>query len=77
VSTVEVKHLDESGAPLKDITPSLTFAHPEFEYWVTEFEQPLEAGNYSLRLNFSGSLADRITGMYQSTYLDKLKNRNR
>ncbi|XP_050744759.1 glutamyl aminopeptidase isoform X1 [Drosophila biarmipes] len=77
VSTVEVKHLDESGAPLKEITPSLTFAHPEFEYWVTEFEQPLEAGNYSLRLNFSGSLADRITGMYQSTYLDKLKNRTR
>ncbi|XP_026835049.1 glutamyl aminopeptidase isoform X1 [Drosophila erecta] len=77
VSTVEVKRLDESGAPLKDITPTLTFAHPEFEYWVTEFEQPLEAGNYSLLLNFTGSLLDRITGMYQSSYLDKLKNRSR
>ncbi|KAH8243515.1 hypothetical protein KR032_008161 [Drosophila birchii] len=77
VSTVDVQRLDESGAPLKSIIPTLTFAHPEFEYWVTEFEQPLEVGNYSLSLNFTGSLIDRITGMYQSSYLDKLKNRTR
>lgn len=77
VSTVEVQHLDESGSPLKSIIPSLTFAHPEFEYWVTEFDHPLDVGNYLLRLNFSGSLVDRITGMYQSSYVDKLKNRTR
>ncbi|KAH8273103.1 hypothetical protein KR018_001059 [Drosophila ironensis] len=77
VSTVEVQHLDDSGAPLKSITPLLTFAYPEFEYWVTEFESPLEAGNYSLQLNFTGSLTDRITGMYQSSYLDRLKNLSR
>ncbi|XP_017104425.2 glutamyl aminopeptidase isoform X1 [Drosophila bipectinata] len=77
VSTVEVQHLDDSGAPLKNITPVLTFEHPEFEYWVTEFEQPLDVGNYSLSLNFTGSLTERITGMYQSAYQDKLKNRTR
>lgn len=77
VSTVEVQQLDDSGAPLKSITPFLTFEHPEFEYWVTEFEKPLDVGNYSLSLNFTGSLTERITGMYQSAYLDKLKNRTR
>ncbi|XP_033233199.1 glutamyl aminopeptidase isoform X2 [Drosophila pseudoobscura] len=77
VSTVDVQHLDESGAPLKSIAPALTFSYPEFEYWVTEFEQPLDVGNYTLRLNFNGSLTDRITGLYQSSYWDKLKNRTR
>lgn len=77
VSHGKMQRLDESGAPLADIKPYLTFAYPEFEYWVTEFEQPLEVGNYSLQLNFNGSLIDRITGLYQSSYFDTLKNRTR
>lgn len=77
VSHGQLQRLDDSGAPLTDIKPSLTFAYPQYEYWVTEFEQPLEVGNYSLLLNFNGSLIDRITGMYQSSYHDKLKNRTR
>lgn len=77
VSHGQLQRLDESGAPLTDIKPSLTFAYPQYEYWVTEFDQPLEVGNYSLHLNFNGSLIDRITGLYQSSYYDKLKNRTR
>lgn len=77
VSHGKLERLDDSGAPLQDIKPTLTFAYPEFEYWVSEFEQPLEVGNYTLHLNFNGSLTDRITGLYQSSYYDKLKNRSR
>ncbi|KAM8706835.1 hypothetical protein ACLKA7_011004 [Drosophila subpalustris] len=77
VSHEKLERLDDSGAPLTDIKPVLTFAHPEYEYWVSEFEQPLEVGNYTLHLSFNGSLVDRITGLYQSSYYDKLKNRTR
>ncbi|KAH8399404.1 hypothetical protein KR215_009738 [Drosophila sulfurigaster] len=77
VSHEKLERLDESGAPLKDIKPTLSFAYPEYEYFVSEFEQPLEVGNYTLHLSFNGSLTDRITGFYQSSYYDKLKNRTR
>ncbi|XP_068153826.1 glutamyl aminopeptidase isoform X1 [Drosophila tropicalis] len=77
VSTVDLQQLDDSGASLKTILPSLTFAYPDYEYWITEFEQPLAVGNYSLNLTFNGSLVDRITGSYQSSYWDKLHNRTR
>ncbi|XP_032593665.1 glutamyl aminopeptidase isoform X2 [Drosophila grimshawi] len=77
VSHEQLQRLDDSGAPLTEIKPSLTFIHPEYEYWVSEFEQPLEVGNYTLRLQFNGSLVDRITGLYQSSYYDSLQNRTR
>ncbi|XP_017848887.1 glutamyl aminopeptidase isoform X3 [Drosophila busckii] len=77
VSHDKLQRLDESGAPLKDIEPALTFTHPDYEYWVTEFDKPLEVGNYTLHLKFNGSLTDRITGLYQSSYYDKLTNRTR
>ncbi|KAH8409850.1 hypothetical protein KR222_009892 [Zaprionus bogoriensis] len=77
VSHDKLLRLDDSGAPLTAIQPALTFAHPDYQYWITEFDQPLEVGNYTLQLNFNGSLTDRITGLYQSSYLDKIKNRTR
>lgn len=77
VSHEQLQRLDDSGAPLTEIKPTLTFAYPEYEYFVSEFEQPLEVGNYTLQLKFNGSLADRITGLYQSSYYNKLKNGTR
>lgn len=77
VRTESVQRLNESDAPMESITPKLSFECPEFEYWVTEFEKPLEVGNYSLHLAFNGSLANRIVGFYQSSYLDKQKNEKR
>uniref|UniRef100_T1PDR7 glutamyl aminopeptidase n=1 Tax=Musca domestica TaxID=7370 RepID=T1PDR7_MUSDO len=77
VETKEVQQLGEDLQPLKSLTPTLTFEHPEFQYWVTEFAEPLEVGNYSLQLAFNGSLVDRIVGFYQSSYLDKKKNEKR
>lgn len=77
VATKEVVKLSEEGKPARQITPSLTFEHPQFEYWVTEFDEPLEVGNYSLQLAFNGSLVDRIVGFYQSSYLDKERNEKR
>lgn len=77
VETKEVKLLGSENKPERVLTPSLTFAHPQLEYWVTEFAEPLEVGNYSLQLAFNGSLVDRIVGFYQSSYLDKQRNERR
>lgn len=77
VSHGQLQRLDDSGAPLAEIKPTLSFAHPDLEYWVSEFDQPLEVGNYTLHLKFNGSLVDRLTGMYQSSYYDSLTNRSR
>ncbi|XP_017484575.1 PREDICTED: glutamyl aminopeptidase-like [Rhagoletis zephyria] len=76
VSTEEVMQLGEAGAPVAKLSPTLTFAHPEYEYWVTEFKDPLQVGSYTLQLAFNGSLTDRIVGFYASSYLDsKTKER--
>lgn len=54
-----------------------TFAHEKFEYWVTEFESPLEIGEYTISFAFSGSLLNRIVGFYGSTYKDVASNQTR
>ncbi|XP_075149879.1 glutamyl aminopeptidase-like isoform X1 [Haematobia irritans] len=77
VETKDVQRLDDDMKPLRSIEPSLTFEHPQLEYWVTEFAEPLEIGNYSMQLVFNGSLIDRIVGLYQSSYLDKKRNEKR
>ncbi|XP_037807865.1 glutamyl aminopeptidase-like isoform X1 [Lucilia sericata] len=77
VVTKEVMQLGNEEKPSRIITPSLTFEHPQLEYWVTEFAEPLEVGNYSLQLAFNGSLVERIVGFYQSSYFDKQRNEKR
>uniref|UniRef100_A0A1I8P3V9 Aminopeptidase n=1 Tax=Stomoxys calcitrans TaxID=35570 RepID=A0A1I8P3V9_STOCA len=77
VQTKEVQQLDEELRPQRLIIPTLTYEDPHFEYWVTEFEKPLDVGIYSMQLDFSGSLVDRIVGFYQSSYLDKDRNEKR
>lgn len=77
VATKEVLQLGNEEKPSRIIKPLLTFEHPQLEYWVTEFAEPLETGNYSLQLAFNGSLVDRIVGFYQSSYLDKERNEKR
>lgn len=77
VVTKEVVQLGDEEKPARTIQPLLTFEHPQLEYWVTEFAEPLEAGNYSLQLAFNGSLVDRIVGFYQSSYMDAKRNEKR
>uniref|UniRef100_A0A2M4BBP3 glutamyl aminopeptidase n=1 Tax=Anopheles marajoara TaxID=58244 RepID=A0A2M4BBP3_9DIPT len=50
---------------------------PEHEYWVIETQDDIAAGDYRLRLQFNGSLADRIIGFYSSQYRDKATNQTR
>lgn len=54
-----------------------TFSYDKFEYWVTEFDKPLDVGEYTLTLAFNGSLLNRIVGFYQSSYKDVEQNRTR
>lgn len=66
-----------SGGEKIKIDPSLTFNHEKFEYWITEFTDVLEAGEYAITYQFNGSLTDRIVGLYQSSYLDEATNQTR
>lgn len=77
VETKGVQQLDADLQPIRPLTPSLTFEEPRLEYWVTEFAEPLEAGNYCMQLDFNGSLVNRIVGFYQSSYLDRERNEKR
>ncbi|XP_005182090.2 glutamyl aminopeptidase [Musca domestica] len=74
VETKNVQQLNGDFQPVRCLTPSLTYEYPEFEYWITEFPEPLEVGFYSIDFAFNGSLVDRIVGFYQSSYLDKQRN---
>lgn len=53
-----------------------SFEYPEYEYWITEVERPLDVGEYILDLTFNGSLTNRIVGFYQSSYKD-INNKTR
>lgn len=65
------------GNELKNISVANAFEYPEYEYWVTEVDGPLEIGDYVLGLTFNGSLTDRIVGFYQSSYIDPVRNETR
>lgn len=52
------------------------FEYPQYEYWITEVEKPLDTGKYILDLTFDGSLTNRIVGFYQSSYKD-INNKTR
>lgn len=54
-----------------------SYPFEKFEYWVTEFEQPIDKGRYKFSLNFNGSLADRIVGLYSSSYFSPSRNATR
>ena len=44
------------------------FEYQENEFWVVIPSSPAQAGNYSLYLEFDGSLSIGITGFYKSVY---------
>lgn len=72
VTTDKVYQVNETtGSPIRELTPKLTFHYPDYEYWVTEFSEALDIGNYTISYNFDGSLANSIVGMYQSSYWSK------
>lgn len=77
VQTDEVFRITKETSQNLSFTPTVTYHHPDYELWVTEFSEALEIGEYAIRLSFNGSLKDRIVGMYQSTYWDKIKNEQR
>lgn len=65
------------GAQSSNVPIATTYPFEKFEYWVTEFETPIEAGRYKLSLNFHGSLTDRIIGFYASSYYSPTRNATR
>ena len=71
VETTMVQQLSDSNEPVKSFTPKLTYVNEEFEYWITEFSSPLQAGKYSIELDFKGSMDKKILGLYYSSYLDE------
>ena len=70
VQTKQMQLLNSTHEPVETISPSLCFECPEFDYWITEFDSPLQEGIYCLHLDFNGSLDNNFMGFYQSTYMD-------
>ncbi|MBT8213200.1 MAG: M1 family metallopeptidase, partial [Acidimicrobiia bacterium] len=50
--------------------PAQVTFQPEFERATLHVETPLEAGGWSIDIEFSGILNDRLRGFYRSTYVD-------
>lgn len=69
-----IKNLENGaeGIPIKS-----SFEYEKFEYFIVEPETKLEAGSYTIDLDFSGSLDHKIVGFYGSSYLDSIKNQTR
>lgn len=70
-----IKDLEIHDTQLRDGSGSLVdvakaFEYPEHEFWVVVPSKEIPKGNYSLFLQFSGSLTKGITGFYKSTYLN-------
>lgn len=60
------------GIPIKN-----SFEYPKFEYFIVEPETELEAGNYTIELDFDGRLDNKIVGFYGSSYYDEIKKQTR
>lgn len=72
---VHVKNLTVTDTKLMqgDVVIPLdsAFEYHENEFWVVTPSSPAKAGNYSLHLEFDGSLVIGITGFYKSVYKNK------
>lgn len=69
-----IKNLENGaeGIPIKS-----SFEYEKFEYFIVEPETTLDSGNYTIDLDFAGSLDGKIVGFYGSSYLDKVSNKKR
>jgi len=69
---VHIKNLTVSKTSLRhnedEVKIKSSFEYRDNEYWVVIPESPAAAGNYSLYLEFDGSLSIGITGFYKSVY---------
>lgn len=70
ISETELIRNDSAGAFEVSVPVINSFEYPQHEYWITEFEKPLDVGEYIFKLAFNGSLTNRIVGFYQSSYRD-------
>jgi hypothetical protein len=71
-----MKHLDTLNG-LEGMNIKNSFEYEKYEYFVIEPESALASGNYTIDLDFNGSLQGKIVGFYGSTYTDKEKNQTR
>ena len=74
---VHTKHLDISDTRLsnedgEEVSYMKAFEYERNEFWVVQLEGEVEAGNYSLSMQFNGNLTRGITGFYKSVYTNRL-----
>nr|CAD7461677.1 unnamed protein product [Timema tahoe] len=69
VLSTRLWRLDVGGG---EVALKRTFEYPANEFWVAEVGDPagLAPGTYSLKMEFSGKLTDKIVGFYRSVYVD-------
>lgn len=68
-----VKKLNISSTMLKradgrEVSVQRAFEYKPNEFWVVVPDEVLQPGNYSLILDFAGTLTGSIVGFYRSTY---------
>ena len=64
ITSTKLKSLDNNQMlPLDDF-----FEYEPNQFWVLKPSGTLKRGNYSMALEFSGSLEDKIVGFYRSVY---------
>ena len=70
---VHTKHLHISNTRLAtaegvEVSYSRAFEYEKNEFWVVDVGEEVEAGNYTLSMEFRGNLTQGITGFYKSVY---------
>ena len=73
---VHTKHLDISDTRLsngdgEEVSYMRAFEYERNEFWVVQLEGEVDAGNYSLSMQFNGNLTRGITGFYKSVYTNR------
>lgn len=71
---LQTKVTNDNQTKYNNIDIANTFEYPKYEFWVTELNKPVPIGKYILNLSFNGNMANRTSGLYQSTYLDTTRN---
>lgn len=77
ITNTSLLPINSTQDPSLPVKISTSYPFEKYEYWVTEFEKPVEKGKYTFSLDFNGSLTDRIVGFYSSSYYSPTRNATR
>lgn len=63
ITRTRLTNSQDQEVPLRD-----AFAYEPSEFWITQPMEEIQGGSYKLYFEFSGSLTNKIVGIYRSVY---------